>query len=968
MNNTEVIDGVNTPVIEVAKSPQQTAPKDAGVPEDPANAMMSTYSQNGTGAQIEIMDDYDENATRQQMDMAALEEGMDNATENIPPLPDEQFAGKISAWASRSLLKVLKHEAKPKKVFHTGDTASKKIDATKGFEEIKLEDAAGLTGQKLENFKTDDIWQTNFSQLENEDDVNGLIAKVSEDMSDQIMEARGGIRRDEEIIKLAEDLGTDPDFVMEFLGAPDSQFVSPENILAARQVLNNSASYLHDLSVLVTSGKATPDQQLAFKKQYAFHQQFMGQFMAKRANVGRALRAYGLPTGSGDAQADHVQEMLQKVHGGLDIKQAAEQIAAAPNNKAVHGLVDAQDSLMRKMGNVFIENFVNSILSGVKTHIINTTGSAMMIGMKSIDTALAARLGTHIDDVAMRVDKDEWKAGLFGLVNGAQDGFATMWQVMKTAEAYGGVSKLENNGRAYISAEYLGIKGATGTFVDGIGHVIRAPTERLMGGVDGFMKVIAERQSLAAVAYRQANAEGQANKWSQEETLSRLSELMQNPTEEMIQEANDSALHVTFQTPLGDWGQNIQKAAGSNPFTQYFMPFVKTPANLLKQGFLERTPLGMLTDKYRNDIAAGGARAQMAKARMITGSSAVLIAATAAYNGVITGGGSNNPKVRQAQEQSGWRPYSIRAIDENGKATYYSIKRLEPLAYIFGTVADFADTTRLQYGAGVSEEKQGEMLSAALITAVSNATLDRSFMTGLQDAMDLLSDPTPARVQSYIKRAANANVPYSGLRRDVTRMFDDSKKLTDSILTEMQANMPYYSQSLPNRLDSLGLPVKYDNVLNPLPVVGERNNLILDEGARLGLAINKNPIALPQNVIESVRLSAQEYHDLIKYSRNTRHGDTTFAEQMSKLIKAEEYQMATDDQKYDLMRSLTSTFDKLGKLKLYGENKDLFLRVQERKNRQYADSLAKKTGEDMESLYKGLKLRTSQAYDELDFQ
>ena len=957
MSNSEIIDNGT---IEVAKTADQEMPASNGVPDNVEDAVLSTYSDDGAGVSINI------NEEQVADDAQVMADQLDK--NEVPELPDEQLAtisNKISAWGSKHLLKHIKGEAAPEKVFHIGDKASskKEIDPIKEFEDIKIEDADSLVNQTTSDYNTDDVWQTNFSQLENEDDVNGLIASVSEQMSDQIMEARGGIRRDEEIIKLADDIGTDPDFVMEFLGAPDSQFVSPENIVAARQVLNNSATYLHDLAKKVAAGEADPKEQLAFKKQYAFHQQFMGQFMAKRANVGRALRAYGLPTGSGDAQAGHIEEMLHTVHGGLDLETAAKQIASAPNAKAVHGMVDAQDSLFRKMGNVFIENFVNSILSGVKTHIINTTGSALMIGMKSLDTAVAARLGTHVDDIAMRVDKDEWKAGVFGMMNGTADAMSTMWQVMKTAEAYGGVSKLENNGRAYISGEYIGLKGTAGTIVDGIGHVIRAPTERLMGGIDGFMKVIAERQSLAAVAYRQANAEANANKWTQEETMNRLKELMTNPTDEMIQEAQESALHITFQTPLGDWGKSIQKTAGANPFTQYFMPFVKTPANLMKQGFLERTPLGLLTKKYQDDVAAGGARAQMAKARMITGTSLVMLAGASAYNGVITGGGSNNYKVRQAQIDAGWRPYSIVHTDDKGHKTYISYQRTEPLSYIFGTIADFSDTTRLQYGAGVTEEKQGEMLMAALVTAVSNATLDRSFMTGLQGAMDLLNDPTPAKVKNYIKRQANANVPYSGLRRDITRVFDDSKKITDGIMTEMQANIPFYSQSLPDRLDSLGLPVHYDNVLNPLPVVGERNNLILDEASRLGLAVNKNPVSLPQMVLESVRLNAQEQHDYVKYSRDTDHHGKNFKETISKMIKSKEYQAATDDQKYLLLRSVTSLFDNAGKMMLFDKSPDLFLRVKERENRQYADSLAKKTGNDKENEFIKLKTKTQNAYN-----
>jgi len=945
--------GDTTPTIEVAKSPAGIAPADVSEVQDTAGAQLSTFSQEGQGVQVDI------DETQQLQDVAALQTGLETA--QVPALPEDMLAGKIPAGMARGLLKFLRDDAKPKKTFSVGEEAP--IDSNKEYEQVSLVEATSLVGQTTANYKTDDLWQTNFNQLENDEDVNGLIAAVSENMKDEIMEKRGGIRKDEEIIKLAEDLGTDPEFVHEFVYSKESDFVSPEKILAARKVLNKSAGYLHDLAVLVTSGKANNEQKLAFKKQFAFHQQFMGQFMAKRANIGRALRAYGLPAGIGDAQADHIQEMLHRVHGGLDIDKAAEQIATAPNAKAIHGVVDAQDSLMRKFGNVFIENFVNSILSGVKTHIINTTGSALMIGMRTLDTALAARLGTPVDDLAMKADKDEWKAGVFGMMNGAQDAFATMWQVMKSAEAYGGVSKIENTGRAYISAEYLGVKGAAGTIVDGIGHVIRAPTERLMGGVDGFMKVIAERQSLAATAYRIVNAEAEANNWTQEQTLKRLGELVQNPTPEMIQEANENALHVTFQTPLGDWGKTVQKAAGANPFTQFFMPFVKTPANLMKQGFLERTPLAMITDKYQKDVAAGGARAQMAKARMYIGTSFVMAAGAMAATGQITGAGSNNFKVKKAQMDSGWRPYSFVVTDKDGKKTYVSYQRTEPLSYIFSTIADFHDTMKLQQGIGVSDEKQAEVFVGALITAMSHATLDRSFMTGLESVMDLMSNPNATKVNSWVKRTVNAQIPFSGLRRDVTRVFDDSKKMTDSIFTEMQANIPYYSQSLPNRLDSLGLPVKYDNVLNPLPVVGERNNMILDEAVRLGMIVNKNPISLPQGLINGVRLSAQQYHDYVKFSRDTKHRGKSWKDIMTRTLNSSEYKFATDDQKYEWLRSITTDFNNMGQTMLFAQDKELFMKTKQRELEQASDALKAKTGEDAKTTLERLKLKIGNAYD-----
>ena len=394
------------------------------------------------------------------------------------------------------------------------------------------------------------------------------------------------------------------------------------------------------------------------------------------------------------------------------------------------------------------------------------------------------------------------------------------------------------------------------------------------------------------------------------------------------------------------------------------MPFVKTPANLMKQGFLERTPLALITDKYRNDIAAGGAKAQMAKARMYIGSAFVMSGGVLAMNGMITGAGSTNHSVKKVQMDAGWRPYSFVSTDEKGEKTYHSYQRLEPFSYIFSTIADFHDTTKLQFATGVSDEKQGEVLSGALITALSHATLDRSFMTGIEDMMDLMSNPHATKVNSFIKRFVNAQVPYSGLRRDVTRVFDDSKKVTDSIFSEVQANIPYFNSSLPNRLDSLGMPVKYDTVLNPLPVVGERNNFILDEASRLAIAVNKNPISLPQGLMNGVRLSAQQYHDYVKLSRATDHDGLNFKSEITEVIKSEVYSEATDDQKYEILRSITKDFNNIAKMKLFEQDEELFMKTRERELLQASEVLKAQTGEDSKSILQRLKQETKEAYDD----
>ena len=54
--------------------------------------------------------------------------------------------------------------------------------------------------------------------------------------------------------------------------------------------------------------------------------------------------------------------------------------------------------------------------------------------------------------------------------------------------------------------------------------------------------------------------------------------------------------------------------------------------------------------------------------------------------GLITGGGPQNVDDRIRLRKSGWQPYSLKVGD-----TYYPYGRIEPLAMIFGTVADFTD-------------------------------------------------------------------------------------------------------------------------------------------------------------------------------------------------------------------------------------------------------------------------------------
>ena len=72
-------------------------------------------------------------------------------------------------------------------------------------------------------------------------------------------------------------------------------------------------------------------------------------------------------------------------------------------------------------------------------------------------------------------------------------------------------------------------------------------------------------------------------------------------------------------TPLAQLGRDLQSLLNKSAPAKIILPFIRTPTNLLKMGFVERTPLGFVVKKIREEFAAGDERAQLARARMTFG-------------------------------------------------------------------------------------------------------------------------------------------------------------------------------------------------------------------------------------------------------------------------------------------------------------------------------------------------------------
>jgi len=877
-------------------------------------------------------------------DVATLQEGL--AEPVTTEMPEDKYAGGLKSWFSRKLIKNMKTPDKPAKTvndmlikYNQAPMTPEEVVSTKQFNTKDVpkmkeplvpqptefqakKEALNFKTSDIEDFDTTNSWQMNFDTIEEADDVKAVIGLMADNNAVNIDKARRGVVGDEQLRGLADDLGQDVDFIRKVLEREDGSLLAPEEILATRQVLEQSAVRLKELANMVNDPNVGDVTKAQFAKQYHFHTAFYQQFMGARAEYGRGMRAMGIPTG-GKIDADMAEEITQQavnMNRGLDINTIAQQIAVADSTKGITAVVEATGtSAASRTFDSAYEVFINGILSGLSTHLVNSAGSMIRIGVDLGDTAVASIMGGRGVDDFDNVLMGEFRAKLLAATTGFRESWDVSWKVMKTAEPYGGIDKLEVPSRKAISAEAFNMDAAgittIGSWVNGLGNVLRFPTERLMGGTDAFMKKTAERNAIIQQAYRRAEAIAKQNKWGSVKTQEFFTDLMENPTEEMLEIAKREGLSMTFQEPLGATGQAFQKWVQTTPGVRWVFPFIKTPANLLKQAYLERTPLGLLAKQYREDVFAGGAKGQMARSKMATGTALAYMGYQAASNGYITGSAPTDRDVRKNRYEAGWRPRSI-VIDTPTGKEYISYDRMEPFSYIVGAMADlseYQDATKYTV-LGEEEEKQLERTIDGLVIALAENTLNKTFMTGMRDLMNVWSEPQ-RYAERYVKNQANAMMPFSGLRRNIKRSIDDTRHVQADTIGEYfyeQWNMT--SSNIPKTVDSFGKEVKYDKVLSPWGTSVETRSKAYREVMRLAETTRLSAIPNMSPMMNGFKLTNKQYVKIKKYARKGLLIEgMNFKETVTQLMNSASYKELIDDDKVQQIRSLTLKFDTAAK-------------------------------------------------------
>jgi len=789
----------------------------------------------------------------------------------------------------------------------------------------------------LEQFDEADTHMPNFDTFETTDDVKSVIAGMADRNRNQIEAARGPVQRDEQVLALAKDLGESGNIVQTALNRQMGETFDGAQVVALRQFIQSSAARLKELGTKIADGDATQKEEVMFARQHMLHGEMMSSFMGSRAEAGRRLRAHGIKISNDDFEMDRMSEITEMM-GGRNLKNVAAMYKEMDTTAGINKV--NKTTSMGKLRGVMEEVFINSILSGVKTFVVNTTGNALFPAKGWVDTAVAARMGKFLpgDEHVM---VGEAQAEMYGYFSAVGDGFRMAAKAFRNAAPSDGFSKIEVNYPKAISSENLDLGGSlmraadffnltvpkwmpkfVDQTTDATGAVIRFPTERVMTPTDEFFKTLARRGHVARAAFREAN--GLPSTATDADVSETLRTFIENPPEAVLKEADDFALYQTFQDPLGESGKMVQKLANSVPGIKFIIPFVKTPTNIFKRSMVESTLLGAFSSRIQAEIAGGGAKRDLALARISVGTGLAGITAMSVADGTLTGGGPSDYKALSILRATGWQPYSIRVKDPfTGQVTYHSYQRLEPMAFIVGAVADTVEMLQwhdTELGENAPDEetaKQAEKFSMAIIAGIVENTMNKTFMTGAANFVEATSDPD-RYMMSYLQRMGQAFVPYSALRRDLTKIEDPYMREAWTSIDKFKksSGIPGWSDDLPMKRDLYGDVIYHPSgdilgVVSPFKESEMKFNPVKSEVARVMMETRTVPLVKPSKRINGVKLDVHQYDRLVMLSRKelTDSKGNNFMESLEALMDSAAYEKATDDSKADLIHNVRRGFD-----------------------------------------------------------
>ena len=708
--------------------------------------------------------------------------------------------------------------------------------AQKHWVTTKIEPA--LSKEAKEGFVEEEELFINYARIDTPEDIQEAIKAMSNIRREGIEKAKRGVRTNVETELAAKKV----DAFEVLVNRREGQPLNAEESLSLRQLWAQSGDTLSDAAKKAANNPSEANL-FAFRKMVAVHDAIQKEVIAARTETARALQSWRIPAGGSVEKARAIQDVLATTAETPDVhREMARRISALADAEDFAALDEVvKRSVGARTYDAVVQAWINGLLSGPKTHLVNMMSNTSVIFNSMAERSVAARLG-HVMGSDNAVEMGEATAQWFGLVQGLKDSFrisakadqlgpvfrdvagaegmrgraaaareglgrvfpaeeqGTVFRSIATGQSGFGLQKIDAPRQGALASEVWDVASDTalGRTLDTLNVVTQIPG-RALGAEDELFKTIGYRMELHAQALRQARREVSAGMIPEAEFKGRISEIIENPPENIRLQALDAAAYQTFNGAPGKLSQTIMKYRDAAPVIGVLTaPFVRTVGNLLKYTY-ERTPLAPLMGEVRANIKAGGARRDMALAKISTGSTIMLIAADMAMSGQITGQGPADPQKRAAQRRSKIQPYSVKVGDR-----WFAYNRVDPIGTLIGLSADIVDIT---VNGDFDDDKWNEDVERAVIAtvaAIGNNSMNESYMQGMANFVEAMADPT--RNAEYWAGGIAGSIIPTGVA-EVTRYQDPYMREARSMWDSIKARTPGMSDELPLRRDLWGRPI-----------------------------------------------------------------------------------------------------------------------------------------------------------------
>ena len=539
------------------------------------------------------------------------------------------------------------------------------------------------------------------------------------------------------------------------------------------------------------------------------------------SQAGKLLNALRIPANSDSEAFRHLASIVDQGGGAETIAEKVAVIAKTGGNTAkVNQAVE--DSWRTRTWDAILKVRYNMMLSSVRSHGANIAGSTLA---GAYETALIDPLA-YIYNLTERgirkvvgkgppagadIPVNAYPAELRGIIDGAWDGLQLARDMALgrevPAESWQG-KFINESGMRYRPQDLP---------ETALGKIGTTPT-RMLEAEDAFFRSVYFNKRLRGLAAAEATARAGGDRAVYRE---QLQELLDNPTPDMRQQAQEYSQRLTFTNDPSLYGKMIggmARAAANlqdvGPF-RLILPFVRTPSNLLGYS-LEASGIGKVVAplKTYREIYHGNPRERAeALSRVTVGVGMLTLLYDTWAEGKITGIGSGNFQATRLMESKGWKPNSYKADD----GTYYELNRLDPLGL---TMAMAASTFEIWNEQNMSEADK-TVASLGVLMQMGDLMLDRSYLSTFGQAIDALKSGaggTKSAASIGVSTVTSTILP--NFLRDFREVTDPFRReqawdvsasgIMDRFYKNMMNALPGYSKQLPVALDWKGEPITND--------------------------------------------------------------------------------------------------------------------------------------------------------------